>query len=171
MTLSGYRIFAERISYKLQRRFLTQANWGSIHKHGVYFVRDVLERLNFLLIFFVLCGHLFTFENTPADPHLSEKEICSHARAQSPINKTLRIDSKFGYCCFYTKAFTEWKLPPSCPLSPIFQFLAQEIYQFLLAIFWIFWAHTIEHQLHRNREFYLFCFLIYLQPFSMVSGT
>lgn len=88
------------VGFKLQGRFLAQANWGSIHKHGVYFVRDVLERLNSLLIFFVLCGHLFTFENTPADPYLSEREICSHGRAQRPINKALRIEYKFGYCCF-----------------------------------------------------------------------
>lgn len=88
------------VGFKLQGRFLAQASGGSIHKHGVYFVRDVLERLSSLLIFFVLCGHLFTFENAPPDPHLSEKEICSHGRAQLLINKALRIANKFGYCCF-----------------------------------------------------------------------
>lgn len=88
------------VGFKLQERFLAQANWGNIHKHGVYFVRDVLERLSSSLIFFVLCGHLFTFENTPADPHLSEKEICSHGRAQWLINKALRIEYKCGDCCF-----------------------------------------------------------------------
>jgi hypothetical protein len=51
----------------------------SAHKHRVYFVRDVLERLHSLLVFSpFLCGHLFTLENTPVDPHLSEKEISSH---------------------------------------------------------------------------------------------
>ena len=33
-----------------------------------------------------------------------------------------------------TKALTEWKLCPSHALSPIFQFLSQEIYQFLLSV-------------------------------------
>lgn len=89
------------VGFKLQGRFLTQASWGSIHKHGVYFVTDVLERLNSSLIFFVLCGHLFTFENVPADPRLSEKAICSHGGAQSPISMALRIEYKFSYCWFF----------------------------------------------------------------------
>lgn len=86
--------------FKLQERFRAQASGGAIHKHGVYFVKDVLERLGSSLIFFVLCGHLFTFQNTPADPHLSEKEACSHGRAPWLISQAQSTEDTCGDAVF-----------------------------------------------------------------------
>lgn len=88
------------VGFKFQERFLAQANGGSIHKHGVYFVRDVLERLSSLLIFFLCVAIYLLLKITSADPHLSEKKICSYGRDQSLTNEALRIEYEFDYCCF-----------------------------------------------------------------------
>lgn len=68
------------------------------------FLRDWALYWSFVVV--VLCGHLFTLENTPADPRLSEKEMCSHGEAQSLIQRALGIEQKirdrwFLLFCFF----------------------------------------------------------------------
>lgn len=58
------------------------------------FLRDWALCWSFVVV--VLCGHLFTLENTPTDPRLSEEEMCSHGEAQSLIQGALGIEQKIG---------------------------------------------------------------------------
>lgn len=56
------------------------------------FLRDWALYWAFVVV--VLCGHLFILEDTPADPRLSEEEMCSYREAQSLIRRALGIEQK-----------------------------------------------------------------------------